>query len=148
MKLSTKGQYGLRAMYDLALNYNNKPVSIKQISEHQNVSIYYLEQLISILRKNNLVKSIRGAQGGYILSRDPKEINVGEIINLLEGPIEISECLEDNNRIKCVNEELCPIKLVWVKIRNAINDVLNNITLDDLLKDYNILNKNYSKEMK
>ena len=93
MKLSTKGRYGVKAMVDLLLIMGS-PVSIKTISERQNISEYYLEQLFSPLRKANLIKSIRGAQGGIRLSRAPEEITVSDIMNVLEGPIEISDCLE------------------------------------------------------
>ena len=95
MKLSTKGRYGVKAMVDLAINYGEQPISIKSISERQNISEYYLEQLFSSLRKAKLIKSVRGAQGGYILNRAPEEITIYDVINVLEGPIEISDCLED-----------------------------------------------------
>ena len=87
MKLSTKGRYGVKAMVDLALNYGTAPVSIKTISKRQNISEYYLEQLFSPLRKADLIKSIRGAQGGYVLNREPKDIKISDIIYVLEGPI-------------------------------------------------------------
>ena len=90
MKLSTKGRYGVKAMVELAIHYGEQPLSIKSISEKQKISEYYLEQLFSPLRKAKLIKSIRGAQGGYYLSRPPEEITVAQIMNVLEGPIEIS----------------------------------------------------------
>src|SRR3712207_5605044 len=94
MKLSTKGRYGVRAMVDLAINYSESPVSIKSIAGRQNISELYLEQLFSPLRKAKLIKSVRGAQGGYVLSKHPKEISVSDIIDVLEGPIEISSCID------------------------------------------------------
>ena len=100
MKLSTKGRYGVKAMVDLAINYGEQPVSIKSISERQSISEYYLEQLFSSLRKAKLIKSVRGSQGGYLLNRAPEEITIYEIINVLEGPIEISTCLHDE---ECTN---------------------------------------------
>ena len=100
MKLSTKGRYGVKAMFELALNHGLDPLSIKTIAERQNISEYYLEQLFSGLRKAGLVKSIRGAQGGYILARDPKDISASDILNVLEGPIEISECIQDEEYIQ------------------------------------------------
>src|SRR3712207_9413120 len=84
MKLSTKGRYGVRAMVDLAINYGKEPISIKNISKRQSISEYYLEQLFASLRRAGLIKSIRGAQGGYILNREPKDITVSDILEPLE----------------------------------------------------------------
>ena len=134
MKLSTKGRYGVKAMVDLAINYGEEPVSIKSISERQNISEYYLEQLFSTLRKAKLIKSIRGAQGGYILNRLPEEINIQEIIEVLEGPIEVSNCIDDEacNKIDC-----CATRLLWKKIKDSIDTVTSSITLKDIVDDYN-----------
>ncbi len=109
MKLSTKGRYGVKAMVDLAINYGGQPVSIKNISERQHISEYYLEQLFSPLRKAKLIKSIRGAQGGYILNRHPEDITVADIMEVLEGPIEISSCLEGED--SCSNMDCCATRL-------------------------------------
>jgi Rrf2 family cysteine metabolism transcriptional repressor len=95
MKLSTKGRYGVKAMFELALNYGNEPISIKAIAEKQAISEYYLEQLFGTLRKAGLITSSRGAMGGYVLSKSPGEISAADILNVLEGPIEISECISD-----------------------------------------------------
>ncbi|MBC2579019.1 Rrf2 family transcriptional regulator [Clostridium sp. DJ247] len=137
MKLSTKGRYGVKAMVDLAIHYGEEPSSIKSISERQNISEYYLEQLFSPLRKANLIKSIRGAQGGYILSRDPKDISVADIMTVLEGPIEISECIEENNEISCNNIECCATRVLWSRIKKSIDSVMESTTLQDMLDDYN-----------
>lgn len=137
MKLSTKGRYGIKAMVDLAINYGGEPVSIKNISERQNISEYYLEQLFSPLRKAGLIKSIRGAQGGYVLSRAPEEITVDEIMEVLEGPIEISTCLGDDG---CNNMDCCATRLLWVKIKDSIDSVLKSTTLKDIVDDYKNLN--------
>lgn len=133
MKLSTKGRYGVKAMVDLAINYGDEPVSIKSISERQNVSEYYLEQLFSPLRKANLVKSIRGAQGGYVLSRPPEEITVSDIMEVLEGPVEISDCIDDGS---CSNIDCCATRLLWVRIKDSIDSVLKSTTLSDMVTDY------------
>ncbi|MFT5872663.1 MAG: Rrf2 family cysteine metabolism transcriptional repressor [Clostridium sp.] len=134
MKLSTKGRYGVKAMVDLAINYGEQPVSIKSISERQSISEYYLEQLFSSLRKAELIKSVRGAQGGYILNRAPEEITIYEVINVLEGPIEISNCLEE---VSCNNIDCCATRLLWKKIKNSIDSVTTSITLKDIVDDYN-----------
>lgn len=139
MKLSTKGQYGVKAMFDLAVNYGSGPIPLNTIAERQNISEYYLEQLMAVLRRKKLVKSVRGAQGGYILAREPSQITVGEILDVLEGPIEISECLTDEENVECSRINYCATRLIWVKIKNAIDDVVNSITLKDMVNDYNVL---------
>jgi Rrf2 family protein len=133
MKLSTKGRYGVKAMVDLAIHYGGEPISIKTISERQNISEYYLEQLFSPLRKAELIRSIRGAQGGYVLSRSPKDITIAEIMEVLEGPIEISNCLDENS---CNNVDCCATRLLWAKIKNSIDSVTKSTTLQDILDDY------------
>lgn len=133
MKLSTKGRYGVKAMVDLAMHYGDTPVSIKTISQRQNISEYYLEQLFSSLRKAKLIKSIRGAQGGYILNRQPEDITVSDIIEVLEGPIEISDCLDG---VTCNNVDCCATRLLWKKIKTSIDEVTNSVTLKDIVEDY------------
>lgn len=137
MKLSTKGRYGVKAMVDLAIHYGSEPVSIKSISERQGISEYYLEQLFAPLRKSNLIKSVRGAQGGYVLSKAPKDITVADIMEVLEGPIEISNCLDEKN---CNNVDCCATRLLWAKIKNSIDSVTKSTTLQDILDDYNNMN--------
>jgi len=133
MKLSTKGRYGVKAMVDLAIHYGDSPVSIKTISERQSISEYYLEQLFSPLRKAELIRSIRGAQGGYVLNKEPKDITVADVMNVLEGPVEIAECIEGT---ECDNIDFCATRLLWEKIKNSIDEVMENITLQDIVDDY------------
>lgn len=133
MKLSTKGRYGVKAMVDLAVHRGDSPVSIKSISQRQNISEYYLEQLFAPLRRAEVIKSIRGAQGGYILNREPKDITVLDIMDILEGPIEISECLDHS---ECSNVDRCATRTVWVKLKDAIDGVMESITLQDILDEY------------
>lgn len=137
MKLSTKGRYGVKAMVDLAIHYGESPISIKSISQRQGISEYYLEQLFSALRKAKLIKSIRGAQGGYVLNKLPKEITVADIMEVLEGPIEISDCVEGTT---CNNGNCCATRLVWQKIKTSIEDVTTSVTLKDIVNDYNEIN--------
>lgn len=141
MKLSTKGRYGVKAMVDLAIHYGKEPVSIKSISERQNVSEYYLEQLFSPLRRSELIKSIRGAQGGYVLSKPPEKITVKEIMEVLEGPVEISDCLEDGS---CSNIDCCATRLLWARIKDSIDSVMESTTLKDMVDDYNNMKKSIS----
>lgn len=136
MKLSTKGRYGLKAMFELALHYGEGPLALRSIAESQDISEHYLEQLIAVLRKNGLAISVRGAQGGYLLSDNPKNITVGDVIRALEGDIAPSECVLDENTGKCIKEDYCVTKNVWIKIRNSINDVIDSITLQDMVDDF------------
>lgn len=142
MKLSTKGRYGVKAMVDLAINYGEAPVSIKTISKRQNISEYYLEQLFSPLRKAKLIKSIRGAQGGYVLNKEPKDIKVSDIMHVLEGPIEIADCIEDT---KCNNVDCCATRILWRKIKDSIDSVMEGITLEDIVNDYYSIKKRNEK---
>lgn len=141
MKLSTKGRYGLKAMYDLAIHFGDGPISLKSIAERQRISDHYLEQLIATLRKSGLVKSIRGAQGGYVLSEVPEKITVGEIIRSLEGPLGVSDCSLEEEPASCENAECCVTRVIWKKIQDSISEVIDSITLQDMVDDYHKLNK-------
>ncbi|MEG0371702.1 MAG: Rrf2 family transcriptional regulator [Clostridium sp.] len=140
MKLSTKGRYGVKAMFELAICYGHNPISIKTIAERQSISDYYLEQLFSGLRKAGLINSIRGAQGGYMLSRCPKDISIADILNVLEGPIEISECILGGEESSCTKARCCSTRLLWKKISDSVNSVIDNTTLQDLVDDYKDMN--------
>jgi len=135
MILSTKGRYGLKMMYEFALNYGKGPMSLKEVALKRQLSETYLEQLIAHLKKADLVISIRGAQGGYELKRKPSEITVGEIIRVLEGPLAPSECVMDDEP-ECSNAEYCVTRLIWEKIMDSINNVIDSITLNDMINDY------------
>ncbi len=135
MILSTKGRYGLKMMYEFALNYGAGPMSLKEVAAKQQLSETYLEQLIAHLKKAELVKSIRGAQGGYELIRKPEEITVGEIIRILEGPLAPSDCILDGEP-ECARHDYCVTRLIWEKIMDSINNVIDSITLKDMVNDY------------
>lgn len=141
MRLSTKGKYGLKAMYDLALNYGDEPISLKSIAQRQGISEYYLEQLIAILKKAGLVRSIRGAYGGYILARDPSEITVGDVLRALEGPIGLVECVLEQDAIKCFKYENCITRIVWERISDSIIQTIDSITLRDMCNEAKKNNK-------
>ncbi len=136
MKISTKGRYSVTALYELALHYGNGPLPLKNIAQSQGLSENYLEQLMVPLRRAGLVKSIRGAQGGYMLGREPKEITIGEIITTVEGPIAVVDCLlagiEDVNQ-PCERACACVTRSIWEKVCDSISNVLNNITLQTLM---------------
>lgn len=135
MKLSTKGRYGLKAMFELSLTQNSGPVPLKYIAKKQNISDQYLEQIFSSLKKSGLVKSVRGAQGGYLLAKEPQDITVGDILVVLEGPVSLSDCVLDEDI--CENSNVCVTKIVWEKIKKGIEDVIESITLQDMINDYN-----------
>ncbi|SDM99910.1 cysteine metabolism transcriptional regulator CymR [Sediminibacillus halophilus] len=125
MKISTKGRYGLTIMIELAKNYGNGPVSLKTIAKENELSEHYLEQLAAPLRNACLVKSVRGAYGGYILAKQPSEITAGDIIRVLEGPITPVEGIENEEPAK---------QALWMRVRDAVKNVLDTTTLDDLCK--------------
>ena len=131
MKLSTKGIYGLQAMYDLALSYGHTPQSVKCIAERQNIPEAYLEQLIAPLRKAGLVLSVRGAQGGYTLADEPQNISVGAVLRAVEGPLAATDCLLN----ECDNADSCAMHTLWIRIYKGVNDVMDGITLRDMLDD-------------
>ena len=132
MKLSTKGRYGLRAMIDLAQYSGDAPVSIISISERQDISERYLEQLVALLRKAGLVRSIRGAGGGYVLA---KEISVGDILRALEGSLEPVECPGLDPAGGCKSADSCVSKYVWKRINESISRTVDEIMLDQLVEE-------------
>ena len=137
VKLSTKGRYGVAAMYDLALHYGQGAISLKSVAQRQGISEHYLEQLMGTLRKAGYVKSVRGAQGGYALTKDPTEISVGDVIRTMEGPIAPVDCLlaDDASRTFCERVDICVTRGVWAKVRDSITSVIDSITLADLCKE-------------
>ncbi|MDQ0061331.1 cysteine metabolism transcriptional regulator CymR [Paenibacillus harenae] len=124
MKISTKGRYGLTIMMELAAKFGEGPISLKSIAERNHLSEHYLEQLVAPLRNAGLVKSIRGAYGGYILSKDPEQITSGDIIRILEGPISPVDFTEEDDPAK---------RDLWLRIRDSIAEVLDSTTLADMI---------------
>lgn len=132
MKISTKGRYALRLMLDIALNDAEAPVRIKDIAERQQISDKYLEQIVSSLNKAGLVKSLRGPQGGYRLTKKPEEYTVGMILRLIEGSLAPVACLDDEVNT-CKRADRCATLILWKKLYEAISDVVDSITLADLI---------------
>ena len=132
MKISTKGRYALRLMLDIALNDAKTPVRIKDIAERQQISDKYLEQIVSSLNKAGFVKSLRGPQGGYRLTKKPEEYTVGMILRLREGSLAPVACLDDDIN-NCTRADRCPTLILWEKLYDAISEVVDNITLADLI---------------
>lgn len=134
MKISTKGRYGLRAVIDIALHGESEPVSLSDIAIRQDISMGYLEQLISRLRKAGVVTSVRGAKGGYSLAASKDKISVGKILRALEGDLSPVNCSEiSENGTPCKESGQCISKLVWKRISDSINDAVDNLMLSDLL---------------
>lgn len=131
MKLSTKGRYGLMAMYRLSQNSGKGPMSLKYIADIENLSEAYLEQLFSLLKKKGLVKSIRGAGGGYELAKAPNEIHIGDIINALEGDIKFS-CCDTNKSLECKKINECPTKDILKELQSRMEEVMDSLTLADM----------------
>lgn len=135
MKVSTRGEYGVRAMVALAKHSGEQPISIGVISRESAVPYAYLEQLIVPLRRAGLVSSKRGAHGGYVLSRPAADIKVGEVYRAMEGPVAPMDCVSEN-----AADQTCPLipgcqtRPVWVKVRDSIVDAIDSITLADLLE--------------
>lgn len=138
MKLSTRGRYGVAIIYDLSQQFGKGPVSLKSIGERQGISEQYLQQLIGSLKSNGYVKSVRGAQGGFELTREPASIAVGDIVRAMEGPIAPVDCLlseASKNNQYCQRADNCPRRKVWEKLGKSMTKVLDSITFADMCKD-------------
>ena len=130
MRLTTKGRYAVTAMLDLAINSKDKPVNLNEISERQAISLSYLEQLFSKLRREQLVKSIRGPGGGYKLSRPCNEISVASVINAVNESMDASRC---EGRANCHDGNQCITHNLWMALSDRIHSFLDNITLGELI---------------
>ena len=131
MMISTKGRYGLRLILDIARESHGKPVPVRDIAARQNISDKYLEQIIMPLSKAGLVKSVRGAQGGYILTKSPDEITAGEVLRAAEGSLAPVECCE----IGCDHADGCLTFGLYRRIQEAVDSVVDNTTITDMLAD-------------
>lgn len=135
MKISTKGRYGLRALIDLAQYSEIEPVSISSIASRQGISERYLEQLMTLLKKAELVKSIRGAGGGYVLAKEMSDISVGDVLRALEGNLEPVECAAYSGQESCEAAGGCVTKYVWQRINESINRTVDEISLKQLVEE-------------
>lgn len=136
LKVSTKGRYGLRAIVDLAINDKEGQVSLKSVAERQGISENYLEQLFSSLKKSGLVKSIRGAQGGYMLAKPADKITVGDVLRSLEGSLCPVDCIDMDLTAGCERADICVTAPVWAKLRDKINEVVDSFSIADLVLDF------------
>ncbi len=143
VKLSTKGRYGTRAGLELALRYNTGPIMVREIAAHQNISMRYLEHILNSLRSSGIVKSTRGAKGGYELSKAPVDVTIGDIVRSLEGPLDIVSC---TNGMECDKISNCVMHYVWKDVKESMESLLDGITLEDLVNKYYALNGGKSLE--
>jgi len=134
MRLSTKSRYGLRALFDMAYHAGTLPAQIKDISRRQNISPRYLEQIFQDLKRGGLLKSRRGPQGGYFLSRKPQEITVHQVITAAEGEMALANCIKSGKGCKkgCEFDNECVTQKIWQEASNRLNDYLDSVTLKDL----------------
>ena len=138
MRISTRGKNAIKFMLDLATYNNGEPVKLKDIAKRQNISEKYLEQIVAVLQKAALVKSFKGSRGGYVLKSSPKEYTVGCILKTVEGDLSPTDCVGENG-VVCENKGNCVSYRLWQKLDTAINDVLEGITLADMLEWQNEL---------
>ncbi|MDD5288589.1 MAG: RrF2 family transcriptional regulator [Dehalococcoidales bacterium] len=132
MKLSTKGRYAMRAMLDLAQHYSEGLVLVKDVAKRQEISERYLEHLFISLKTAGLVKSVRGAHGGFTLARQPSEIKLLEVVQVCEGPLTLMECVMDAGL--CPRSSRCATRDVWRELQSAMDGVLGSMTLQDLIE--------------
>ena len=135
MKFSTKGTYGLRAVVELAVHYGEGPVSLAAVAAEQGISEAYLEQLMRSLKSAGIVTTARGKSGGYLLSKEPKKISVGEVLNALEGSTNVVDCVGSGASV-CENACTCSARPLFLKLQSRINAVLNETTVGELTEDH------------
>lgn len=138
MRISTRGKNAIKLMLDLATYYQEGPIKIKDVAKRQNISEKYLEQIVAILHRSSLVKSIRGAHGGYALKFPPEKYTAGQILKTVEVSMAPADCVGENG-LPCENKATCVSFRLWEKLDTAVNDVLEGITLADMLEWQNEL---------
>ena len=135
MKVSAKGDYACRAILELALNYEgHTPVRITEIAEKQGIPKKYLVQIFVTLKGAGLVKSQRGAEGGYLLSKPPSEITLGDVVRIIDGPLLTLKCSSENTSTTCERLPICEFHPIWEQVRGAISDIVDNITYEDICR--------------
>lgn len=148
MKITYKGDYALKSILDLAYRYgDNKTVPLSDISKRQDVPEKYLEQIMLILKKAGIVGSKRGKGGGFFLNKDPKDLTLGEVVRVIEGPIEPIECADCDFEADCIDEKHCAFREVWTKVSDAISDIVDNVTFQRLMLRTDELRKKENENM-
>ena len=145
MKFSTRSEYGMRAMTILSRSYGQGPVPLRQVAAEEHISVQYLEQIFSDLKKANLIVSVRGANGGYLLAKAPPDINLRELILALEGDINPCDCVKENSTHVCTHDLPCLVQAVWIRLRDGINEILEGITLEDVCQGRVLPAANYEE---
>lgn len=133
MKLSSRSRYGTRMMLDLAQHYSEGPIQAGDIAKRQDISLKYLEQLLIPLKRADFIESVRGPKGGHMLAKSPEKITIGQIVEVLEGGIDLAECLEDVS--VCKRSSDCLTRGVWKSATKVMVDKLNSITLSDVVNN-------------
>ncbi|NSW75297.1 MAG: Rrf2 family transcriptional regulator [Candidatus Atribacteria bacterium] len=133
MKISTRLRYGLRLLLDLALHAENEPIPLKDVAERQNISLHYLRQLTLPLEASGIIRSMRGNRGGYVLGRSPEKISLLEVAQVLEGPLYLTECVNDAS--SCNQFPKCRTRKVWAELSSAIQKILAQKNLRDLVEE-------------
>ena len=133
MKISSRGRYAIDLMVDLALYDKGEPISVKDIAARQQISSKYLEQIVSMLQKAGMLSSIRGSQGGYRLKKKPEDYSIGSILRVTEGDLAPVTCVEEGEAC-CTHKEMCSTVRIWQQLNSAINDVVDNISLADVVE--------------
>ncbi len=134
MRLSTKGEYASRAMLELAFHYENQPLHIRDISRAQSIPQRFLEQILLQLKRAGYLRSRKGPDGGYYLSRPPADINIAEVIRVMDGPLAPIDCVSVTAHEVCPHEKSCSLKLLWKEVRDAVAEILERTTLEDLVE--------------
>lgn len=134
IKVSTRCRYGLIAMVELNRGAGNLPVSVREIFKKHHIPKFYLEQLLMKLKRHNLISSIRGPGGGFVLKKNPHKIKIIDIIKAVEGPIDLVKCASDSDKHSCQKMRKCLTRSMWLELNKAINDILNKKTLADLTR--------------
>ncbi len=138
MKVSTKGDYATRAMQDLALHYDQGPIQIDEIARRQHLPVRYLEQILLSLKRAGFLESKRGVNGGYYLAKHPREITIGAIIRVMEGPVIPIFCVGSGKREICVEEPHCSLRDIWIEVRDAVVRIVDHTTLEDLCRQIRV----------
>lgn len=133
MRISTKGRYALRMLVDLAEHQNDGYVALKDIAKRQNISKKYLEQIVPVFNKSNILRTNRGFQGGYRLAVEPSKCTVGEVIRLTEGTVSPLACIDDDGEVNCERCNECPTLFVWQGLKDVVSNYLDSITIQDIL---------------
>ncbi len=131
MKISTKIRYGARAMLELASHYGEGPIELKEIARKEDISLKYLEQVINPLRAAGLVKAVRGSKGGYSLAKPPSAVCLYDVVETLEGPLNLLECLQDSKA--CQRVPTCVTRDIWKEVSDAISKIFYSVTLEDMV---------------